>query len=604
MPNVSITIKEIAIYSIEYFEELLDNSKNENVDFVPIKDIKIFLSSKVDIDVDKFLSKSKHFLISPNFISFIEFWRLYEELLKHSGIYNFLHNFDGILNGMVHLRNRIIDESVAHKRASDLTKTSISNASNEPIKGIGVTIAQIHLIILEIISKNICNDSSSIYWQDVLNQIPQDGNSNMFLEFIDISNSILQWLKEYLNNFSQTSICSTNTIVTRLLSIKEETNHSCENDDINNDFEKVISNYKSKKMEERAEFEIQCNLLNENEISELYLDSIESLPWKGQTMFSNFRELQISLQSILERVILHSGNGKNNLFLKRDEIIIRKISHMITELEDYLYNQFDILNKERSKSEQLETENKNLKKQLKSAIEESEEYKLEIQNSINQKNIYEKKLEHFISQKNRLSNDLISFKEENKSLERKYDGLLYNYNELKEKHDILCEENQQLINEINKYKELNKIESIEREKNENTSYLGLDQNVIMSVNHKASELIYHSMEIKNIDFEDNIKKNSNYTKKGNLYKYPAIIKTIPDFLESSIQMPISCRSYREKVGYFPEKTTDKELRIVNVVSPVAENKFENFLIQKKKKDTQKQTKNLSKTTNEMGCMLQ
>ncbi|OLQ17597.1 hypothetical protein ChUKH1_02235 [Cryptosporidium hominis] len=604
MPNVSITIKETAIHSIEYFEELLNNLKNENVDFIPIKDTKIFLSSKIDIDVDSFLSKSKHFLISPNFISFIEFWRLYEEMLKHSGVYNFLHNFDGILNGMVYLRDRIIDESVAHKRVSDLTKISISNTSSEPIKGIGITIAQIHLIILEIISKNICNDSSSIYWQDVLNQIPQDGNSNMFLEFIDISNSILQWLKEYLNNFSQTSICSTNTIVTRLLSIKEETNHSYGNNDMNNDSEKVISNYKSKKMEEKAEFEIHCDLLNENEMSELYIDSFESLPWKGQTMFSNFRELQISLQSILERVILHSDEGRNNLFLKRDEIIIRKISHMITELEDYLYSQFDILNKERNKSEKMEIENKNLKKQLKTAIEESEEYKFEIQNSINQKNIYEKELEHLISQKNRLSNDLISFKEENKSLERKYEGLLYNYNELKEKHDILCEENQQLINEINKYKQENKIGSIERKKNENNSYLELDQNIIMSLGHKANDLIYHSMEIKNIDCENNIKENSNYTKKGNLYKYPAIIKTIPDFLESSIQMPISCRSYREKVGYFPEKTTDKELRIVNVVSPVAENKFENFLIQKQKKDTHKQKKNLSKTKNEMGCMLQ
>ncbi|KAH8584245.1 putative coiled-coil [Cryptosporidium sp. chipmunk genotype I] len=614
MPNVSIATKETAVYSIEYFEELLDNLKNENVDFVPVKDTKIFLSSKIDVDFDLFLSQSKVFLVNPNFISFIEFWRLYEELLKYSGKYNYLENYDGILNGMVYLRDRIIDESVCHERVNDLTDKSIINHIDEPIKGIGITVYQIHTIILEIISNNICNDSSSAYWKDVLNQIPQDGNSNMFLEFIEISNSILQWLKEYLNNFSQTSIYSTNTIVTRILSIKEETNYNSENDEIDHNSEKAILNYKSKKMEEKTEFDIHCNLLDENyDISELCLDSFESLPWKGQTMFSNFRELQISLQSILERVILHSGKGRNNFFLKRDEIIIRKISHMITELEDYLYNQFDILNKERDKSEQIEIENKNLKKRLKAAIEESEEYKFEIQNSINEKNIFEKELENFLSQKSRLSSDLISIKEEKKSLERKYEGLLYNYNELKERHDILCEENQQLINEINKYRG-NKNESIERKKqntyldkkkDENIFYLELDQNIIRSQGHEANGSIYRSTTNKKSICEDNIKEGSNNKEEGKLYKYPAIIETIPDFLESSIQTPISCRSYRQKVGYFPEKTVDKELRIVNVVTPLTENKFENFPIQKRKKDTLTQKKkNLSKITDDVGCMLQ
>ncbi|OII73086.1 uncharacterized protein cubi_02317 [Cryptosporidium ubiquitum] len=611
MPNASITIRESAICSIEYFEELLDNIKNENEDFVPIKDTKKFLSDKIGIDIDSFLSESGNFFIRPDFISFIEFWRLYEELLKYSGLYNFLQNYDGILNGMVYLRDRIINELISHGKMNSLAQISVLNNIYEPRKGIGITVGQIHTIILEIIS-NVCNDGSSAYWQDVLTQIPQEENSSMFLELIDISNSILQWLKEYLNILSQTSVCSTKAIVTRILSIKEETNHNSENDDINCGSEKTPLNYQTRKADEKTEFDIQCISLNENcNTSELYLDSFETLPWKGQTMFSNFRELQISLQSILERVILNSDKGKNNYFLKKDEIVIRKISHMITELEDYLYNRFDVIHKERDKFEQLEIENKNLKRQLKVAIEESEEYKFEIQNSITQKNKYEKEVEHFLSQKDRLSSDIIRFKEENKSLEKKYQGLLYNYNELKESHEILHEENQRLISEINKYKERDEI--VERrkhnnclaEKKDDKNCLKLDQDFIESGDDNFNSLIYCSIPKNNSKYEESTKESSNYTDRGNFYKSPAIIKTIPDFLESSIQAPISCRSYRQKIGYFPEKTIDKELRIVSVVSPVNKRNFEDFAHQRREKNTITQKKkNLSKMIDEIGCTFQ
>lgn len=613
MLDTSITIRETATCSIEYFEELLDKLKSENVNFVPIKDAKKFLSGRINIDIDTFLSQYKNSLISSDSITFIEFWKLYEELLKYSSLYNFLQNYDGILNGMVYLRDRIINESINYLKVKKLNSSTIDNNIYESGRSIGITVCQIHTIILEIISNNICSDSSSAYWQDVLNQIPQDENSNLFLEFVDISNSILQWLKEYLNNLNQTSICSTRAIVTRVLSIKEETNYNSENDEVNCNSEKTVPDSKTKKIDEKVDFNLHCNSLNENcDVDELYLDSFETLPWKGQTMFSNFRELQMSLQSILERVILQSDKGKNNYFSKRDEVIIRKISHMITELEDYLYNQFDILHKESDKFEQLETENKNLKRQLKAAIEESEEYKFEIQNSISQKNKYEKEIEHFLSQKNRLSSDIIRFKEENKSLERKYEVLMYNYNELKEKHEILREENRLLINEISKCKEENENFKIVKRnicftqrKNENILRLRLDKNAIEDDNHNSNSLIYRSTsksDEKNNKYRDSIEEGSGYTEKGKFYKFPATIKTIPDFLESSIQAPISCRSYRRKVGYFPENTVDKELRIVSVVSPVNEQNFQSYVNQKRKKDTQK--KNLSKIVDETGCMFQ
>lgn len=610
MPNASITTNDVAIRSIEYFEEILGIIENEHVDFVPFKETIRFLSGKIDIDINLFLSKSSSFWIGSDVISFIEFWRLYEELFKYSCLVNYLQSYDGILDGMIYLRDRIIDESINHKKNTNLSDTYTVHNKLDPRRGIGITVCQIHSIILEIISKNICNNSSA-YWQDVLSQIPQDKSSNMFLELVDISNSIFQWLKEYLISCNKTSICSSNSIVTRIISNKEGTNCISENDEINYNSEKV-TNHEIKKKVENTGFDVHCNSFNYNyESDEIYINSFERLPWRGQTMFSNFRELQISLQSILERVILNSDKVKNSCFLKKDEVAIRKISHMMTELEDYLYSQLDILHKERNRSEQIEIENNNLKKQLKAAIEESEEYKFEMQSSISQKNKCEKEIEQFLSQKNRLSSDLIRYKEENKHLEKKYEGLLYDYNELKERHEILCEENLHLINEIKKCNVEHKVETYEKrkyicraQKTDNIPRISLDPNI---VGYEINNLTDSSKSsIKKKKSESNAMENLGCAEECNLHKTPAIIKAIPDFLESSIQTPISCRTYRKKIGYFPEKTIDKELRMLSVVPTITEtSSFEDRVDRKCKERTLAPLKKDShKMSDEIGCIFQ
>ncbi|KAJ1611491.1 putative coiled-coil protein [Cryptosporidium canis] len=564
MPNASMTISDIAVHSIEYFTELLRSLNNDYTDFVPCKAAIQFLSSKMEIEIDLFLSKSNSSWVNPIGICFIEFWRLYEELLKHYCLINFVQDCDGILYGMIYLRDRIIDETTEQNKLSRLDNSYTIDQLG--VKSVGLTVEQIHSIILEIISKDICNESST-YWQDVLNQIPQDENSIMFLELVDISNSILQWLREYLDNRVNTTICTNNYLTTNIISARGGTDNSSV---------KAISSYKTNVVDKDVDCNISSNsIIGNSDNGETYIDSSERLPWKGQTMFSNFRELQISLQYIQERVIMSSDKEKNSYFLKRDENAIRKISHMITELEDYLYSQIDILNKERYISEQIKSENRNLRKQLKSLIKESEEYKFDVQNSNLHKNRSEKETEQFILQKNKLSSDLIRYKEENRTLEKKYENLLYNFNELKEMHEILLEENRQLITEINRPNEESQLLAFQQidvcndqEIHRYTPRISLDPSMI---GHRVTD--YTSRPKSNTVYRKDSHeiKDTCDTESGGAYKVPAIIGAIPDFLESYIQNPVSCQTYRKKNGYFPGKVIGWGSRVVRVVPTITEN---------------------------------
>ncbi|KAF7459366.1 putative coiled-coil protein [Cryptosporidium felis] len=570
MHNVSITVKEAAIIAIEHFQEVSESRNFENDCVVPFSKIESFFANK-NIDVNLFLSQTNETMNKFENCCFIEFWKFNEDLIKFfNSVNHLIDESDGILNGMVYLRNKIIEKSINNESSTEI-KGKIIHLTDKPRNCVGVTIGQIHSIMLEIISNDICNDTSTAYWQDVLNQIPQDMDPNMFLELIDISNSIFQWLNEYLIKNELTRFCTTSVVPTRLATLNEEKNDWTKYCGEDSEFNKE----KVETSKENKNHGVYNNKLMENVIygsKEPVCESFESLPWKHQTMFSNFRELQISLQSILERVILCSSNGGEHQLNRKDELLVRKIYHMVTELEDYLYNQFDVRQEEVNRSEQIETENMKLKKQLKVAIEELDDFKVELQNSISQKGVFENEIKKISAQKSKLTSEIVHIKDENRSLEKKCQFLIHEYNELKERNEILTDENRQLMTELSEFKNsISVINSRNLEKNigllpTKVKDIGLKPNPNSKKDKISNNCNVEYTPVLNIEvFEGNRNlDNLNYEDGNNI---SAHIDSIPEFLESSVDVPISCQQYGKKTGYFTKKKIG-QARLIGVVSQI------------------------------------
>ncbi|KAH7650250.1 hypothetical protein FG379_002932 [Cryptosporidium bovis] len=569
MLNDLLSLRDVAINSVKYFQNLVENLKLENTDYLPRKSVEKLLDKLIENDVKSILNQSKFRWLNSKYVSFVEFWRIYEELLQLNGkIQNDTSKqVEDIINGMIYLRNKIIDKSVNDIKQSDLVYNSYILGDSKVASKSKISLFEIRQIIQGIISEGICNDISSTYWSDVLSQIPTETNYDIFLDILDISNSILQWLKEFLITPTFSPIETANTLLTRIITLKDvETNNLLDSNETGN---LVNIDKKRKSPEIVSEGKNRANLDSENaNIREFDNEFFESLPWKGQTMFSNFRELQISLQYLLERVSLVS-NGEIGEFSRRDELSIRKISHMVTELEDFLYHQFDIRQKEKNNFQVVEAENIRLKKQLRNIVEELEDKNIELSDSISQKNKFEKEVECFFVQKNKLSADIIRLRDENKILEKKYEGTLSKLNKLIEEHMTLKDEYALLRTELNQKNERNTCTTL----NENILKNGCEEdkkkNISCSLcgDVKTNKYPYSNINTfyyrkNDIDYSSEIKETHS---KVNL-ELPATITSLPEFLESETNYPIKLQnSQLEK--RFPVSSIGK-LRTVEVVPTI------------------------------------
>ncbi|KAK6587959.1 hypothetical protein RS030_71011 [Cryptosporidium xiaoi] len=567
-----LSLRDVAINSVKYFQNLVENLKLENTDYLPRKNVEKLLDKLIENDVKSTLNQSNFRWLNSKYVSFIEFWRLYEELLQLNGkIQNDTSKqVEDIINGMIYLRNKIIDESVNDIKQYDLVYNSYILGDSKVASKSKISLFEIRQIIQEIISEGICNDISSTYWSDVLSQIPTETNYDMFFDILDISNSILQWLKEFLITPTFSPIETANTLLTRIITLKDvETNNLL---DINETRNLVNIDKKIKSPEIVSEGKNGANLDSDNaNIREFDNEFLESLPWKGQTMFSNFRELQISLQYLLERVSLVS-NGEIGEFSRRDELSIRKISHMVTELEDFLYHQFDIRQKEKNNFQVLEAENICLKKQLRNIVEELEDKKIELSDSISQKNKFEKEVECFFVQKNKLSADIIRLRDENKILEKKYEGTLSKLNKLIEEHMALKDEYTLLRTELNRKNKRNTYTTL----NENILKNGCEEDKKRNIScslcgdvktnkYPCSNINTFYYRKNNIDYSSEIKETHS---KVNL-ELPATITSLPEFLESETNYPIKLQNSQLEKHCFPVSSIGK-LRTVEVVPTIVQ----------------------------------
>lgn len=577
MLDDSYTLREAVICCVEHYLELLEDLKLAKNDFLPRENVIEFFKKKFNILKTSELDSYFSFFDSAG-ICFLSFWKLHEKFMTEKQLIKSSCEEleESILSGMMYLRDQVIDQSMSISENSH-SIVYISNKKYGIENVSGITLGKIHNIMLQIVSNNICNESSSAYWKDVLKQIPQELNRELYLELGEISNAIFKWLKEYLILKNETtSLYTKNTIFTELITAKTETVNQTEIDEealdlkksefTQNFYKKNSFSFKNKKKDQSAT-ENTCHFNFD------YTECFESMPWKDQTMFSNFRELQISLQGILEGIMLSSGKVDKKS-LKKNELSLRKISHMITELEDYLYKQTDLREKEKEKFEYLEFENKDLKRQLKSTIRDLENQQVEFQDLIIQNNRFEEKFKQLSSQKNKLSLEIVRINEEKKSIEKKYETVLSEFNRLQEKHFILVEEHEQLLSEFNKpnmeslrinLTENLKISMVDAElKNDNSPRLELDFN--------RNKNLVNNLDIYSYQEEDSSKKSvfqeQLNVRKKKIKELPAIITSIPDFLESKINSTTSLLT--KKSSGFPNKKLLERSRTIEVVSPIFE----------------------------------
>ncbi|KAH8739301.1 hypothetical protein FG386_000273 [Cryptosporidium ryanae] len=570
MLNDLFSLKDIAIYSIKYFQELVQDLKLDNTDCLPRKNVEEFIRKTIKEDIKSTLDQSSFRWFKSDYVSFIEFWRLFEDLLQ---LNNKIENgtseeFEGIISGMIHLRNKIIDKSASETKLLDLNNVSHFFSGSKLFSKI--SLREIRQIMQEIVSDNNQSDITSAYWSDVLNQVSNETNLDILLDITDISNSILQWLEEFLITPEFSGTETANNLLTRIITLKDiKTNNLTDNEET----VKFLNTEQKKKLSELiSEEKNKTDTDYDNKsMKNLNNELLESLPWKGQTMFSNFRELQMSLQYLLERVSLVSS-GEIGEFSKRDQLSIRKISHMITELEDFLYHQFDIIQKERNTFHTIEMENSRLKKQLRNISEELNDKKIELQDSISQKDKFEKEIEYYLLQKSKLSADVIRLRNENRVLENKYEETLSKLNKIIEEYMVLKDEYTLLRSELDL-------------KNEQSTFAVLDENLPLKdktaedkkkgySRSQAGELKTNKYPCSNINtfyyksitnYSSKIKES--YSKVN--FELPATITSLPEFLETEANYPVKSQSNQLEKFYFPISSIGK-LRTVEVVPTIFE----------------------------------
>ncbi|KAL7069121.1 hypothetical protein ACR3K2_03780 [Cryptosporidium serpentis] len=572
--NNILSSTEVAVKCVELYRNCLNKNEENNKAAVDLNSLKAVLLVDLSHSYEYIINRIDEYWLDVNNISYLEFWKFVELIFIFKGITKSTGDSidECILSGMVSLRDGILD---ILKNETNTSKNSISK--KDPY----ITVGEIHNVILEIISNNIFNETSSAYWQDVLNQIPSDTDPNMLIHLNDISNAILQWLIDYLIGNKTNTTRLNSEIISRVVTskeswLKEATKMVTNQDNVNLSQNDVIDTEKVKQV-------IKDNI----SLSE----SFESPHWKDQTLFSNFRELQITLQSMLESIIITSG-PEDKSSSRRNELFLRKISHMITELEDYIYNQFDSRQREIEELEQFKKENNKLKKSLRFLQGELEEQSKDSQEVLQLQKKAQLTIEQLQNQKDKLTADLLEFHMKIKKKEADYDKLLSKYNELTAKHEALREEfyqrdmhDQAILLSPGTSRPYNNQESSSQrsrlQASRPLSPLELSDSMNNTISNENTKDILQKFDV-NIfgsccNSSSIMNRDTCYYSKDNL-KYPktcspvATVTCVPDFLDNIIESPISCLSYRWKSGYFPERRKIDNSRLVSVV-PFIQDKF-------------------------------
>ncbi|OII76243.1 hypothetical protein cand_006410 [Cryptosporidium andersoni] len=578
--NNILSSTEVAVKCVELYKSCLNKNGENNKAAVDLNSLKAVLLVDLSHSYDYIINLIDEYWLDVNNISYLEFWKFVESIFIFKGIIKSTKDSidECILSGMVSLRDGILE---ILKSETNISKDSISKKEHY------ITVGEIHNIILEIISNNIFNETSSAYWQDVLNQIPSDTDPNMPIHLNDISNAILQWLIDYLiGNKTNTTRLKSETI-SRVVTSKESWLKEAA---------KIVTNQDNISL-------LQNDVIDAEKVKQVIKDNIslsesfESPHWRDQTLFSNFRELQMILQSMLESIIITS-RPEDKSSSRRNELFLRKISHMITELEDYIYNQFDSRQREIEELEQFKKENNKLKKSLRLLQGEFEEQSKDSQEVLQLQKKAQLTIEQLQSQKDKLTADLLEFHMKIKKREADYDELLSKYNELIAKHEALKEEFYQRGMDDQAISPSPGTSRLYNNKK------GSSQSSILQVSRPLSPLeLSDSMNntipsentkdiLQNFDLNifgscpnsSSIMDRNTYYSKDNL-KYPktcspaATVTCVPDFLDNIIESPISCLSYRWKSGYFPERRKMNNSRLVSVV-PLIQDKLNSTKILK------------------------